>query len=167
MKPNTQQLNDLTTQVRRDILRMVHAVNSGHPGGSLGRRLLTHVSDVMRRGDAVPCVSVTASLSDALREMTRGRIGMTAVLDDRRNVVGVFTDGDLRRTLENKRANLSDVSIAQVMTPGARVIRPDALAVEAVELMERHKVNQMLVVDHDGRLVGALNMHDLFKAKVI
>ena len=138
-----------------------------HPGGALGRRLLTHVSDVMRRDDAVPCVSLDASLPAVLLEMTRGKMGMTAVVDERRRVVGVFTDGDLRRALEAELSDFSNIRIEQLMTRTPRVIGPDALAVEAVQLMEAHKVNQMLVADGDGLLVGALNMHDLFRAKVI
>lgn len=138
-----------------------------HPGGALGRRLLTRVADVMRKDASVPAVPREASLKEALLEMTRGGIGMTAVVDGRRSVVGVFTDGDLRRTLDRSSPDFHSVMIRDVMTPEPRVISPDALAVEAVQLMESHKVNQMLVVDADGVLIGALNMHDLFRAKVI
>ena len=137
-----------------------------HPGGALGRRLLTHVSDVMRSGADLPAVAADASFKQALLEISRGRMGMTAVLDAGRRVRGIFTDGDLRRALE-KGVDLERTTIADVMTPGPRTIRPEALAVEAVQLMERHKINQLLVVDGDGRLAGALNMHDLFRAKVI
>jgi arabinose-5-phosphate isomerase len=137
-----------------------------HPGGSLGRRLLTHVSDVMRRGDDVPKVPESATFKQALLEVSRGRMGMTAVLDAQERVRGIFTDGDLRRSLE-KGLNFDQTLVTQVMTAGPRTIRPDALAVEAVQLMERHKVNQLLVVDEHARLVGALNMHDLFRAKVL
>jgi arabinose-5-phosphate isomerase len=137
-----------------------------HPGGTLGRRLLTHVADVMRRGDDVPSVRDTATFKQALLEMSRGRMGMTAVLDADDRVKGIFTDGDLRRTLE-KVLNFDNTLVTEVMTAGPRSIRPEALAVEAVQLMERHKVNQLLVVDERGRLVGALNMHDLFRAKVL
>jgi arabinose-5-phosphate isomerase len=137
-----------------------------HPGGALGRRLLTHVADVMRSGADAPAVRETAMLGEALLEMSRGRMGMTAVLDEHGRVVGVFTDGDLRRTIE-KISDLQGTRIAEVMTPDPRVIRPEALAVEAVQLMERHKVNQLLVVNPAHELVGALNMHDLFRAKVI
>ena len=137
-----------------------------HPGGMLGRRLLTHVSDVMRRGADVPAVPDTASLAEALREMTRGRLGMTAVLDAAGRVQGIFTDGDLRRA-HDRVTDIKRARVLDVMTQAPRTIRPEALAVEAVELMERHKVNQMLVVDDGGRLVGALNMHDLFRAKVV
>ena len=99
--------------------------------------------------------------------MTRGKMGMSAVVDERRRVVGVFTDGDLRRALEAELSDFSSIRIERLMTRTPRVIGPDALAVEAVQLMEAHKVNQMLVADGDGLLVGALNMHDLFRAKVI
>jgi arabinose-5-phosphate isomerase len=102
----------------------------------------------------------------AVKEMTRGRIGMTAVLDERRQVRGIFTDGDLRRALE-KGVDLAATRVDDVMTAGPQTIRPEALAVEAVQRMESHKINQVLVVDERGELVGALNMHDLFRAKVI
>jgi arabinose-5-phosphate isomerase len=137
-----------------------------HPGGSLGRRLLTHVSDVMRTGEDVPCVGDDVALVDALREMTRKRMGMTAVVDRGGRVVGIFTDGDLRRTLE-RSSDLRAAALADVITRDPRTIRPGKLAVEAVEMMERYKINQLLVVGDDGELVGALNMHDLFRAKVI
>ena len=137
-----------------------------HPGGTLGRRLLTHVADVMRRGDELPSVRDSATFKQALLEISRGRMGMTAVLDAEGKLCGIFTDGDLRRALE-KGLNFDQTLVGDVMTAGPRAIRPEALAVEAVQLMERHKVNQMLVVDEQGRLVGALNMHDLFRAKVI
>jgi arabinose-5-phosphate isomerase len=137
-----------------------------HPGGSLGRRLLTHVRDVMRTGAEAPAVHVSAMLMDAVREVTRGKLGMTAVIDDDRRVMGVFTDGDIRRTLE-KGCDFQTTPIADVMTRHPQVIGPDKLAAEAVEIMERHKINQMLVVDERERFIGALNMHDLFRAKVI
>jgi arabinose-5-phosphate isomerase len=137
-----------------------------HPGGTLGRRLLTHVNDVMRRGADVPAVRETATFKEAMVEMTRGRMGMTAIVDARQHVLGIFTDGDLRRALD-RLADFAGVPVRSVMSAAPRVIRPEALAAEAVELMERHKVNQLLVVDAAGRLVGALNTHDLFRAKVI
>jgi len=137
-----------------------------HPRGRLPRQALLHVSDVMRKGERLPVVPATAPLREALREMTRGGIGMTAVRDAAGRVGGIFTDGDLRRALE-KGADFTAARVADVMTTGPRVIRADALAVEAVQLMEAHKVNQLLVVDAGGELVGALNMHDLFRAKVI
>ena len=137
-----------------------------HPGGTLGRRLLTHVRDVMRTGEEVPSVALTATFSEALLEMSRKRMGMTAVVDTAQRVTGVFTDGDLRRSLDGI-SDIRSVAVAQVMTRSPRTITPERLAVEAVEIMERHKVNQILVVSDSGQLVGALNMHDLFKAKVI
>ena len=137
-----------------------------HPGGTLGRRLLTHVADVMRRGEDVPAVADSATLKQAVLEMSRGRMGMTAVLDGARRVRGIFTDGDLRRALD-KVSEFNSARVLEVMTAAPRVIRPEALAVEAVQLMERYKVNQLLVVDEREELVGALNMHDLFRAKVI
>jgi arabinose-5-phosphate isomerase len=137
-----------------------------HPGGTLGRRLLTHVSDVMRRGADVPSVPESATFKQAVLEISRGRMGMTAVLDPGERVRGIFTDGDLRRSLE-KGLDFDRTAVTEVMTAGPRTIRAEALAVEAVQLMERHKVNQLLVVDERGRLEGALNMHDLFRAKVI
>ncbi|HEX6318302.1 MAG TPA: KpsF/GutQ family sugar-phosphate isomerase [Burkholderiales bacterium] len=137
-----------------------------HPGGTLGRRLLTHVSDVMRKGADMPAVPEDATFKQAVLEMSRGRMGMTAVLGAGGEVRGIFTDGDLRRALD-KVMNFETTRVSEVMTAGPRTIRPEALAVEAVQLMERHKVNQLLVVDERGRLVGALNMHDLFRAKVL
>ena len=114
----------------------------------------------------MPTVRHTATFKQALLEMSRGRMGMTAVLGAQGEVVGIFTDGDLRRTLE-KPIDFETTRVGEVMTSGPRTIRPDALAVEAVQLMERHKVNQLLVVDQGSHLVGALNMHDLFRARVI
>jgi arabinose-5-phosphate isomerase len=137
-----------------------------HPRGRLPRQALVHVSDVMRKGEAVPRVREDASLKEALIEMSRARLGMTAVVDSAGRVRGIFTDGDLRRTLEGT-ADIRAGRIADLMTAGAKTIAPKALAAEAVQLMEKHKINQMLVVDEGGALVGALNMHDLFRAKVI
>jgi len=137
-----------------------------HPGGALGRKLLTHVSDVMRTGGDVPAVPDTASFFDALVEISRKGMGMTAVLGKGRSVVGIFTDGDLRRTLEGQ-PDIRSLQIRAVMKPNPRTIAPHKLAAEAVELMDRYKINQLLVVSEDGNLVGALNMHDLFRAKVI
>ncbi|MEO8145228.1 MAG: KpsF/GutQ family sugar-phosphate isomerase [Betaproteobacteria bacterium] len=137
-----------------------------HPSGSLGRRLLTHVADVMRSGADMPKVSDSATLKEAILEMSRGRIGMTAVLDSAGRVRGIFTDGDLRRTLE-RITDFATARVADVMSPNPLSIRPEALAVEAVEIMESRKVNQLLVVDARGELVGALNIHDLLRAKIL
>ncbi len=139
---------------------------ASHPGGTLGRKLLTHVRDVMRTGENAPRVAHTATAMDGMLEVSRGRMGMTTVLDGHGRVIGIFTDGDLRRSLE-KSVDLRSAPITDVMTRGPRTIGPDKLAVEAVEIMERYKVNQLVVVDEDQKLLGALNMHDLFRAKII
>ena len=137
-----------------------------HPGGSLGRRLLTHVRDVMRQGDQVPAVSPGTGITDAIVAMSRGGLGLVAVVDEQGKAVGIFTDGDLRRAFE-KRIDLQQGTIASVMHPRPHTIDPNRLAVEAVEMMERLRINALLVADGDARLIGALNMHDLFTAKVI
>jgi arabinose-5-phosphate isomerase len=137
-----------------------------HPGGSLGRRLLTHVRDIMRSGERVPAVGRDALLADAVLEISRKGLGMTAVIDDTQHVLGIYTDGDLRRTLE-KKLDISATPVSTVMSKQPRTIGPDALAAEAVQIMEQYNISQMLVVDADNKLVGALNMHDLLHAKVI
>jgi arabinose-5-phosphate isomerase len=137
-----------------------------HPGGALGRRLLTHVRDVMRSGDAIPAVKPDVSLSVALMEITRKGMAMTAVIDDEQRPIGVFTDGDLRRLLE-RGEDFTRFSIADVMHRAPRTVHPDQLAVDAVQLMEEFRINQVLVADGDGKLVGALHIHDLTRAKVI
>ncbi|MDD3883761.1 MAG: KpsF/GutQ family sugar-phosphate isomerase [Gallionella sp.] len=137
-----------------------------HPGGSLGRRLLTHVRDIMRSGERVPSVRDDASLSDAILEISKKGVGMTAIVDVAERVLGIYTDGDLRRTLA-KKLDFSATSVREVMSPNPRCIGPDALAAEAVQVMEEFNISQILVVDADHRLVGALNMHDLLHAKVI
>jgi arabinose-5-phosphate isomerase len=137
-----------------------------HPGGALGRRLLTHVRDVMRSGAAVPAVPADASLPQALLEITQKGMGMTAVVDAERRPLGVFTDGDLRRMIE-KVQDFTKVAIRDVMHANPHRIGPDRLAVDAVAVMEQFSINQMLVVDADGKLVGALHIHDLTRAKVI
>jgi arabinose-5-phosphate isomerase len=137
-----------------------------HPAGALGRRLLTHVRDVMRTGEAIPSVPDTASVMDALHEITIKQLGMTAVLDANSGLLGIFTDGDLRRLLE-RVGDVRSLMVAEVMTRSPLTIAPDALAVEAAQLMDRRRRNQLLVVDAQGRLVGALNNLDLMNAKVI
>jgi arabinose-5-phosphate isomerase len=137
-----------------------------HPGGALGRRLLTHVRDVMRSGDAIPTVTIGVPLSSALLEITKKGMAMTAVVDDAFHVIGVFTDGDLRRLLENVQ-DFSKVLIADVMHANPHTIGPDQLAADAVQLMEHFRINQLLVANADGKLVGALHIHDLTRAKVI
>jgi len=137
-----------------------------HPGGALGRRLLTHVRDVMRSGDAVPAVTADVSLSTALLEITQKGMGMTAIVDDHNRPIGVFTDGDLRRLIERVQ-DFSKVVIRDVMHANPRRVNPDQLAVDAVAIMEEFRINQMLVVEADDKLVGALHIHDLTRAKVI
>jgi arabinose-5-phosphate isomerase len=137
-----------------------------HPGGNLGRRLLTHVRDIMHKGAEIPAVSEYSMLSDAVLEITRKRLGMTAIVDTAHHVLGIYTDGDLRRTLE-KRLDFSTTPISDVMSRKPRSIGPEALAAEAVQVMEQHNISQILVVDGENKLVGALNMHDLLRAKVI
>ena len=138
---------------------------SSHPGGRLGGNL-TLVRDAMRTGERLPHVPDSASVADAVDEMSRSRMGITAVLDASGTVAGIFTDGDLRRTI-GRVTDFHGTPITRLMTRNPRTIEPDRLAVEALQLMESHKVNQVLVVDEAQRLVGALNMHDLFRAKVI
>ncbi len=137
-----------------------------HPGGSLGRRLLVHVRDVMHSGDELPRIDLEASLKTALLEMTRKGLGMTAVVDAAGKVRGVFTDGDLRRALEHA-LDLQQARVIDLMTHNPKTIRADELAVAAVEKMDTLKINGLLVVDDDNTLLGALNMHDLLKAGVV
>lgn len=137
-----------------------------HPGGSLGRRLLLHVEDVMRRGDEVPMVAADTLLSAGLVEMSRKGLGMTAIVDAQRRILGIFTDGDLRRTLD-RQVDVHRTRISEVMTTGGKTIRPMDLAAEAVHLMELHRITALLVVDESGTLVGALNVHDLLRAGVV
>jgi arabinose-5-phosphate isomerase len=137
-----------------------------HPGGALGRKLLTHLSDVMRTGDAVPRVTPDTPFVQLMREMSAKGLGASAVVDEDGRPVGVFTDGDLRRLIE-KGVDLRDVRAREVMHPDPRTIRDDALAVDAAELMEKCRITSVLVVDAEGRLVGAINSNDLMRAKVI
>jgi arabinose-5-phosphate isomerase len=137
-----------------------------HPGGSLGRRLLTHVSDVMRSGDAVPRVGPEASFSELMQEMSRKGLGASAVVDAAGRPLGVFTDGDLRRLIE-KGQDLRALKAGEVMHTAPRTVLSDALAVEAAKLMEQYRITSILVVDAQGLLCGALNSNDLMRAKVI
>ncbi len=137
-----------------------------HPGGSLGRRLLLKVDDIMHTGDEVPTVAADTSVRDALLEMTQKHLGMTAVTDSNGSLLGIFTDGDLRRTLDQE-LDLGSTPITQVMTQGGTRVQPGILAAEALSLMQERKINALLVVDDQGRPVGALNMHDMLKAGVI
>ena len=137
-----------------------------HPGGSLGRQLLTRVRDVMRTGDAVPTVLGDASVTEATREISRGGIGMTVVVANDLKILGIFTDGDLRRAIVSN-LDLQRLTVSDVMSVNPRRIDPDKLTAEAVKMMDKHKINQLPVADENGRLIGALNMHDLFQAKAI
>jgi arabinose-5-phosphate isomerase len=137
-----------------------------HPGGALGRKLLTHLSDVMRKGDDVPRVLPDASFTELMREMSRKGLGASAIADQAGRVQGIFTDGDLRRLVE-KGADLRNTKARDVMHPGPRTIRDDSLAAEAAQLMEQYRITSVLVVDRDGLLVGAVNSNDLMRAKVI
>jgi arabinose-5-phosphate isomerase len=137
-----------------------------HPGGALGRRLLTLVRDVMRAGEQIPRVSPSASFGQLMQEMSGKGLGASAIVDDAGRPVGVFTDGDLRRLIETG-ADLRALTAAQVMRAQPKTVRDDALAAQAVELMEHHRITSVLVVDEHGVLCGALNTHDLMRAKVI
>jgi arabinose-5-phosphate isomerase len=137
-----------------------------HPGGALGRRLLLHVSDVMRSGEQIPAVAPTASLREGLLEMTRKGLGMTAVVDEARRVLGIFTDGDLRRTLDRTQ-DLQGQRMQDLMSGNPKTVRADVLAAEAVHLMESARITALLVTDADGKLIGALNVHDLLRAGVM
>ncbi len=140
-----------------------------HPGGALGRKLLTHVSDVMRSGDAVPRVPKDADLMSLMREISAKGLGMSAVVDGDDQVLGIFTDGDLRRLIEKtgSSADLRTLRAQDVMHANPRTVRAEALAVEAADLMEASRITSVLVVDEAGRLSGALNSNDLMRAKVI
>jgi arabinose-5-phosphate isomerase len=137
-----------------------------HPGGSLGRKLLMHVHDLMRRGDELPRVTAQAPFTDLLREMSRGGLGFTAVVDADTRVLGIFTDGDLRRLIE-RGVDLLPLRAGDVMHRTPKLVRSDALAVEAAAVMEQHRITSVLVVDEAQRLIGALNSNDLMRAKVI
>ncbi len=137
-----------------------------HPGGSLGRKLLMHVRDLMRTGADIPRVVASATFSELMREMSHKGLGASAIVDSAGHVLGIFTDGDLRRLIE-RGVDLRELTAREVMHKGSLSISPDALAVEAVELMELHRITSVLVTDAQGLLVGALNSNDLMRAKVI
>ena len=137
-----------------------------HPGGSLGRRLLTLLSDIMRSGDQIPAVSLDVSLSELMREMSQKGLGASAVIDENRRVLGIFTDGDLRRLVE-KGLDLRSMRAADVMHPNPTTLQGTALAVEAAELMEHKRITSVLVVDENNILCGVVNSNDLMRAKVI
>jgi arabinose-5-phosphate isomerase len=137
-----------------------------HPGGSLGRQLLLHVEDLMRTGDAIPRIAPDEKLRDGLLEMSRKTLGMTVIVSPENRVLGVFTDGDLRRTFD-RQLDVHTTPMSAVMTPNGKTVGPRALAAEAVHLMEVHRITALPVVDEHGQLVGALNVHDLFRAGVV
>jgi arabinose-5-phosphate isomerase len=137
-----------------------------HPGGSLGRRLILRIQDVMRTGEQLPFVKPYTALREGLLEMSRKGLGMTAIVDDEMHVLGIFTDGDLRRTLD-RDADLRSRSMSEVMTPNPRTIKADLLAAEAVHLMQTARITQLLVVNEQNVLIGALNVHDLLRAGVM
>jgi len=137
-----------------------------HPGGSLGKRLLLHISDVMHGGDDVPSVSPEQTVSEAIVEMTRGRLGLCAVVDDARRVTGILTDGDLRRGLDGI-GDIRTTPVRDLMSADPRTIHPGELAASAVEIMQQRRIQGLLVVDEDQRLVGALNFQDLLQAGVV
>jgi len=137
-----------------------------HPGGSLGRRLLTLVRDIMHSGEEVPMNTMHDSFKDLLLEMSKKRLGMTVITDVNQEVLGVFTDGDLRRLLE-KTLQLEAITVSDVITLNPKTVSQDMLAAEALEIMERHRINQLIVVDQQNKLVGALNMHDLLSNKIL
>ena len=138
-----------------------------HPAGALGRRLLLHIADIMHGGDEVPRVGPDATISEALVEMSGKRLGMTAIVEPDGTLLGLYTDGDLRRSLDDRNVDLRSTRIAEVMTRSPKTIDSDALAVEAAQLMEAHKIGGLLVVDRQQRVVGALNIHDLLRARVV
>jgi arabinose-5-phosphate isomerase len=138
-----------------------------HPGGSLGRKLLLRMEDVMHSGDRAPMVNSSATLKEALLEMSSKGMGMTAIVDDNRRILGIFTDGDLRRCLDNFEGNMNTTRIVDIMTKNPKTILDSHLASESLQLMHKYKVNGVLVVDEDGRMVGACNTQDLLRAGVI
>ncbi len=140
---------------------------ASHPAGQLGRRLLVHIRDVMHSGSEIPRVVPGASVTEALMEMTRKNLGMTAIADADDRLCGVFTDGDLRRALDDSSVDLRTTPVSALMTANPRTVSEDKLAIEAARLMENHKISGLLVVNQHGLLVGALNFHDLLRARVI
>ena len=141
-----------------------------HPGGSLGRRLLLLIEDIMHTGEKVPQIHEDAKLSEALFNITENGLGMTVIVDDAQKVIGIFTDGDLRRTLDkdkNRDIDIHNTAISKLMTPNCMTITSRILAAEALQLMDKHKINALPVTDEDNRLIGAINMHDLLRAGVV
>jgi arabinose-5-phosphate isomerase len=138
-----------------------------HPGGALGRRLLLHVEDIMHSGRRIPCVADSASLGEALQEMTSKGLGMTGVVDGDGRLAGIFTDGDLRRVLDHGEVNIHQLGVAEVMTRQCKTASAGMLAAECLRMMEQYKINALLVVDEGQHIIGALNMHDLLRAGVV
>lgn len=138
-----------------------------HPAGSLGRQLLVHIGDIMHIGEAIPVVAHDATLFEALIEMTRKGLGMTAIVDTEQRLLGVFTDGDLRRAIDATELDLRTTPVLNQMTRNPKTIGPEKLAVEAARVMEAHKIHALLVTDSDQRVVGALNIHNLLRARVV
>jgi arabinose-5-phosphate isomerase len=138
-----------------------------HPGGRLGRRLLLLVRDIMHTGEEIPIVPITATLRDALLEMTRKGLGMTAIVENGRHVRGIFTDGDLRRAFDDKRVDIHSTMITEVMTASCKTVAADCLAVDALSLMQSHKITVLLVIEGQQSLIGVLHMHDLLRARVV
>ena len=138
-----------------------------HPGGSLGRRLLLHVEDIMHSGARIPQVRQSATLSEALLEMTNKGLGATAVVDEADHLLGIFTDGDLRRILDHVEVSVRKAKVIDFMTANCKTAHTGMLAVEALQIMEKHKISALLVVDAANKLVGALNMHDMLRARVV
>lgn len=138
-----------------------------HPGGSLGKRLLLRIGEIMHAGDDTPRVSLSASLNEALLEMSKKGLGMTAIVNEQNELQGIFTDGDLRRILDRDNLNIRQIQIADVMTSPCRSIRVDTLAAETLAMMQKYKINSLPVVDENNKLIGAMNMHDLLRAGVM
>ncbi len=138
-----------------------------HPAGSLGRRLLLRIADIMHTGGDVPRVHAQDTIGQVLMEMSRKRLGMTAVVDDAERLLGIFTDGDLRRAIDDARLDLRETPVEALMTRDPKTIGADKLAIEAARLMEQHQINALVVLDAERRVVGALNIHDLLRARVV
>jgi len=138
-----------------------------HPAGSLGRRLLVRIEDLMHQGDNLPMVLASASVTDALLEMSEKRLGMTAIVDEHQQLLGVFTDGDLRRAVNHGPVNLNQTAVSELMAKNPKTVQAGHLAIEAAHLLERYQINGLLVIDEQQRLVGALNIHDLLRARVV
>ena len=138
-----------------------------HPAGSLGRRLLVRIADLMHQGHNLPMVLANASVTDALLEMSEKRLGMTAIVDEHQQLLGVFTGGDLRRAVNHGPVNLNQTAVSELMAKNPKTVQAGHLAIEAAHLLERYQINGLLVVDEQQRLVGALNIHDLLRARVV